>query len=110
MAVETPHFGLPFTLRASGATVVEQDSVDDVANCCTVILMTPIGSRDLAPELGVQDLTFRHRPVLAGHIESLVATQEPRAKLLIHERTDEYDRFIERITVGISLTREGAVV
>ena len=102
MAVDSPHFDLPFRLLSTGAAVSEQDTYDDVANCVEAIVRTPYGFRDDAPNFGFPSVELRPMPVISSEIRDVVDAQEPRATILISERPDFYDQLIDRITVEVS--------
>jgi hypothetical protein len=100
--IETPRFDLPFRIGQQGAAVVEQDTLDDVANCVVVVLSCPRGWREEAPNFGVPDFAFKRQPIGTEQINSLVSSQEPRAVLVVNERPDLYDELIDRINIGVS--------
>lgn len=79
MAVKIPHMAYPFMWSASGhAHVLEQDYLEEVANCCEVILKCPVGVRIELPEFGTPDQTFRPKAdpeVILG----VLSRWEPRA-------------------------------
>src|SRR5215831_3748801 len=102
MAVDSPHFDLPFRLLSTGAAVAEQDTYDDVANCVECIVRTPYGFRDDAPEFGFPSVELLQQPVITSEIREVVDVQEPRAVIVITERPDFYDQLIDRITVEVS--------
>lgn len=103
--VDAPHFDLPFRLDGSSFAVVEQDSIEDVADCVTVIASTPIGWRDEAPTFGIPDPTFLKQPLDAQEIAREIGSQEPRALLIVEERPDLQDELIDRINIGVSTVR-----
>lgn len=104
-SVETPHFDVPLRLQGSSFAVVEQDTIEDVADCVTVIVSTPIGWRDEAPTFGIPDLAFVRQPLDAQELAREIGSQEPRAQLIIDERPDQYDELIDRINIGVSTVR-----
>ena len=54
-----PHLRIPFRITSSGAAdVVEQDSIDDVAQCVEVLLRTRPGDRPEVPEYGIDEPLF----------------------------------------------------
>jgi hypothetical protein len=108
MAVDTPHFDLPFVLGRAGANVVEQDTIDDIANCVLAIALTHVGWREEVPEFGLPDYALRNQPLGADDIKMTMSTQERRAVLLVTERPDKIDPLIDRINVGVSLYRRSA--
>jgi phage baseplate assembly protein W len=79
--VDVPHFALPLRLDGTGGfAVLEQDSVDDVAQCVAVVLATPVGSRAEAPTFGVPQVEFTST-VPAEDLVEAVVEWEPRADL-----------------------------
>jgi phage baseplate assembly protein W len=97
-----PRFDLPFRLGADGAAVREQDSVEDIANCVTAILLTPVGWRTRLPGWGAPDYTFKQVPLGEQQIETLVGSQEPRAMLIVAEKRDHLDELITYVDIGVS--------
>lgn len=79
MAVTIPHLQYPFQFGADmHANVLEQDFLDEVANCCVVVLKCPVGFRIELPEFGADDQAFR----VAADPDAIVAALqqwEPRA-------------------------------
>ena len=90
MAVLTPHFDLPFKF---GATV-EQGTAQDVANCIYMICATPIGYRDEAPLIGIENLAFDTPPVMKEHVRTAISVQEPRADMMFSEHGTEFERIV----------------
>lgn len=82
---QVPHFAYPFRFAANGhARVLEQDFVDEIANCCQVILKTTIGSRPELPEFGVNELVFQARNRLStDDLMAVLQRWEPRADAAI---------------------------
>lgn len=82
MAILTPHFDLPFKFGA----VVEQGTVQDLANCVYAIVVCPTGFRDLVPDFGTSDLAFTPQPVMNDKVSTAIADQEPRAEMYFSEQ------------------------
>lgn len=79
---QIPHLAYPFRLGGNGhARVLEQDTVDEVANCCQVILKTPVGMRIELPEFGYDDPAFSRGTVRADVLAMALNRWEPRATL-----------------------------
>jgi phage baseplate assembly protein W len=104
-SVETPHFDIPFRLSGSSIAVVEQDSIDDVADCVVVIVSTPIGWRDEAPTFGIPDQAMIRQPLDAAELARDIGSQEPRALLIVDERVDQTDELIALVNIGVSTVR-----
>lgn len=109
MSYQTPHFDLPFRFITVGtdqkAATVEQDTVDDVANCVLASLLTHTGQRPEVPSFGAGDLTFKQQPLDASAIIEKVTVDEPRASLLFSQQPNALDVLIDQVVVSVS-TRE----
>jgi phage baseplate assembly protein W len=100
--VFNPHFDIPFRFTSSGGVaLVEQNTFDDIANCVEVIVRTPLGFRDDAPEFGFPDLALLQQPIITKDLVDLVQAQEPRSVVLISERPDFFDNLIDRVTIQV---------
>lgn len=103
--INTPHFDLPFRWGTDGhATVVEQDSWKDVANCVLNILDTTVGRRIESPGFGVTDPTFEKQPINLAALTEAVIAQEPRAALLMEQNPDQFDSLIADVLVQLTVT------
>jgi len=101
---DTPHFNLPFSFGLNGVDVVEQDTLDDVANCVVAILVTHTGFRDYVPEFGSADYTFRQQPIGIDDVLGVIGSQEPRAVTSGEERFSRYDTLIDILQIKLSIT------
>lgn len=80
--VTVPHLAIPFGLNSDGSvSVVEQDTVEEVAQCVQVLLGTVEGQRQFVPTYGIPDPTFVGLDQLA--VEQAVADWEPRAQITV---------------------------
>lgn len=83
---DRPHLAYPLQLTDGGyLKVYEQDTLEDVRNCVSVLMRTPIGARSLAPLVGVPDPTFTrgvNGPVLKRILEH-PENGEPRADVTV---------------------------
>lgn len=96
-------------LAGKSIAVVEQDSYTDVVNCLHAIVRTPVGYRDEAPEFGVPDMLFMTQPAgienhLSG-IEEVIASQEPRASVVVTESMSIAD--VLSLVVRLDVSQEG---
>jgi hypothetical protein len=99
-----PHFDLPFRFTGGtpgGVPVQEQGTFEDVANCVEMIVRTPLGFRDDAPDFGFPELELLEQPILTKDVLELVQAQEPRAAVFISEMPDKLDVLIDRLTVEV---------
>lgn len=87
------------------ANVVDQDTLDDVANCVQAILATELGERLDKPNFGIPDQVFELQPLDLETLIQMVESQEPRAQILMTQITDSQDIMIDRITAGIALRK-----
>lgn len=97
-----PHFDIPFRLTSGGsAALVEQNTFEDITNCVEVIVRTPLGFRDDAPEFGFPDLALLQQPIVTKDLIELIEAQEPRASILMTEHPDYLDNLIDRVTIQV---------
>lgn len=84
--VDIPHLLFPLRLTEAGTlAVLEQDTIEDVRQCVTVLLRTPLQARPLAPEVGVPELLFGAQIdalLLAAALED-PQTGDPRARVTV---------------------------
>jgi hypothetical protein len=103
MATLVPHFDLPFQfIGSANASVVEQDSLDDVTNCVTACVATVIGQRQELPEFGIPDLTLQTQPVYRPDVLAQVLSWEPRAAVVLDQQPDLFDSLIAHVTLSVS--------
>lgn len=79
---EVPHIAFPLRRDPDGLAQVEQDELDDVRQCVHVLLLTPRGSRPLAPDIGVEDPTFADE-IDTELLETQLEEMEDRARVTI---------------------------
>jgi hypothetical protein len=91
-----------------GASCVEQDSFDDVANCVETIIRTPYGFRQDNITFGFPSLELLTQPVTSEAIRQIIAGQETRASLIMDEQPDTFDPLIDRVTVEVGQMEGGA--
>ena len=104
---DLPHFDLPFRFDASPqAAVVEQDSVEEIAECALAVLLCPLGYRVELPEFGLADPTFSSPEVDVEAVREAVETWEPRAQLLVGAERDAIDQLVERVQVLVQVRTE----
>lgn len=99
--MQTPHFDIPFRFGAKGAVTVEQDSFEDIANCVEVIVRTPVGFRDDNPSFGFPQTEFSQQPIITSDVVEIVASQEPRAVVVMSDKPDALDELIDRILIDV---------
>lgn len=105
----TPQFAMPFRLNVAGtdALTVAEDSEDDVRSCVEVLIRTPVGFFEEAPELGGQPEPFEEGDVDLDEIQSAVSQWEPRADPLIEAHPDFLDALISNINIEARVTDDG---
>lgn len=84
-----PKLRVPLEMGARGLRTVEQDSVDEVAQCVYAILATPLGSRLEQPEFGIEDDTFELQPLDLSAWQEAIASWEPRARTLADQDLED---------------------
>ena len=96
---DIPHFAVPFRITGTSATVVEQDSDEDILACAETILRTPVGSRIEEPEFGMEDPTFTTDPAVIERVAiDALHEWEPRTTALAEA---EIDDLIAKATVNL---------
>lgn len=99
---DVPHFDLPFRWDSTGhVAVVEQDSVDDVANCVEAVVRTRVGERDEHPNFGSPERLFGELPVTTEELRAAIERWEPRAGLLIEAAPDRLDDLLTRVRIRV---------
>jgi phage baseplate assembly protein W len=74
------HFAIPFTYDATGsASVLQQDTLEEVSQCVRVLLSTPTGTRVEQFDYGIPDPTFTDDAQMVAQITAAVGRWEPRA-------------------------------
>jgi phage baseplate assembly protein W len=87
MKATTPHLAAPFSITASGAEVVEQNSPEEVESCVRNIIVCPMQYRIEQPSFGVVPVQFQTPPVGPAGLQQQVEAWEPRADLSVIETT-----------------------
>jgi hypothetical protein len=103
---DVPHFDLPFRFASSSAAVVEQDSLEEIANCVYAVLVCPLGFRVELPTYGTPDPTFSMPSPDLDELREVVTTWEERASVLLDEHADQYDELIARVGVVVQARTE----
>lgn len=100
-----PHLDWPVRVGANGHLVTnEQDSVDDIATCVAISLLTPPGYRDDEPDFGSRP-DFPLLPVNLAELASQIARDEPRAQLSLRDDANTRQDLELRITARLTLAR-----
>jgi phage baseplate assembly protein W len=100
-----PHLALPFSYVNGIPQVVEQGTIEDIANCVEVALRTHVGERKELPDFGTADLTFQQQPVSLSALLTQIELHEPRVIALLEQAPDALDSLILKIKAKVS-TRE----
>lgn len=100
MPVAMPHLRLPFSVVNGRAQVVEQNSIEEVTQCVLACLSTPYGSRQDAPEYGIDAGLFSKQSIRQDISPILAAVEEaePRARLL---GSVELESLVRRIVIEV---------
>jgi hypothetical protein len=86
---DVPHIQWPVRLEGARLATVEQDSLEDVAQCVALVLSTTPGTRLELPEFGRPDPTFSEGGADPTALEDAVNEWEPRAALQFDPELDE---------------------
>lgn len=102
-----PHFDLPFRMSAQSGgispAIVEQDTIEDVANCCEMGLRYRQTERFLVPTFGLTDPVFQEQPIDTATMIAEVLHHEPRGQMLMDQEPDAIDVLIVRVNTEVSL-------
>ena len=101
MTVMVPHFAFPFSVNGSSFIVREQDSVEEIQDCVTVLVLTPVGSRLVLPSYGTPETLYAQTPVDVDSILTNMNEWEPRASVVLAETLDTLDEKITYIRAQI---------
>lgn len=102
MAVETPHFAIPFRMGVRSFLAVEQDTDDDIISCVYNLLLTRVGEREMNPDFGSPEFVFQTQPLDVDRLIDIIAEFEPRAIPVIQQSPDLVDKLVTNIQVAIS--------
>jgi len=101
--VEIPHFDLPFRLLgSSGAAVVPQDSLTDIANCVEAAVRTQQGTRKEIPTFGVVEMTFGQQPLNVNDLMAYIVEHEPRAELMTEQNPKALEDIVAEVKLHVS--------
>lgn len=98
---DVPQFDLPFRFDDGREVVVEQDSLDDIANSVEALLRTRVGDRDGLPRFGTPDLVFAEQPILEEPLIAQIRAWEPRVDVLIQQDRDRFDETLVRLQITV---------
>lgn len=99
----TPHLKIPFQVGTDHAVMtVEQDTIDEIAQCVSVLLLTTVGERLEVPDYGIPDITFNTTLPLAT-IRTAIERWEPRATAMVTDEVDSLDELLRHIGVTLSV-------
>lgn len=100
---DSPHFQIPFRLERGAFAVVEEDSLEEIANCVYAIFATEYDWREEEPGFGITDQTFLQGGANLEELKSAARDWEPRAELLAET---EWEELVERVRVTVNYTTE----
>lgn len=106
MSADVPHFALPFRFTSPHAAVVEQDSIDEIADCVLAVMLCPYGYRVELPEFGLPDPVFSTPHVDVVQMRQAVELWEPRAALVLQEHPDLADALISHVETLVRVRTE----
>lgn len=97
-----PHLRFPFQIIGSTASVVEQDTYDEIAQCVQIVLTTDVGERIEVPTYGVSNPVFStdSQARQQAMIEAL-NTWEKRWQGTLEITVDNVDEFMHHIHVEL---------
>lgn len=107
---DTPAFAMPFRLNPAGTepVVLAEDSEEEVRSCVEVLIRTPLGFFEEAPELGASPNPFEEGGPDMDEIQSAVSQWEgARADALIETRPDLLDDLVSNINIEARVRSNG---
>lgn len=100
--VRVPHFDYPFHFGYTGhASVVEQDSAQEITTCITTCLLTNKGDRIELPTFGIDPLIFDRQPLPLDRLYSDIVEQEPRALMALSQSPDPTNMLTDLINIVV---------
>lgn len=100
-----PHLDWPVRVGSNGHLASNgQDSIDDIATCVAISLLTPPGFRIDEPEFGTR-LDFPLLPVDLSALGSQLARDEPRAALTFVDDPPSRQDLELRVSARLTLAR-----
>lgn len=104
--VLVPHLAFPFRIERDGtAAVLEQDTLEEIAQSVQILMTTHEGERLEVPDYGIADLVFGVDLDLEA-VSSAVEEWEPRAAARVQDRIDEEDELVRNVFARVT-TRDG---
>lgn len=101
MDVDIPKLKIPFSIDVTRqVAVLEQDSLDEIAQCVYVLLSTEIDSRIEMPDYGLPSQAFKKNGVDTEEIRETVGAWEPR--VLDMEIETEWEGVLQRVMVMVN--------
>lgn len=98
---EIPHFRTPFQFIAGVPAEVEQDSIDERAQCVETVLLTEPGTRLENADFGTPPMVLTEAPLDVELIANAVHRWEPRVNALITETGDTWDELVRHVSVRV---------
>lgn len=98
-----PHLRLPLRVEVHTASLstVEQDTLDEVAQCVEVVLATEPGTRLDLPQFGTPSYLFAQHPLDLAHAVNSIATWEPRGSTTL--TTEAIDQLTLRLQAVVQV-------
>ncbi len=97
--IDTPKFRFPFNISNNRAEIVEQDSIDEIAQCVYAVLATEEGSRVEEPEFGIEDQAHKKNGADISSIREAISTWEPRVQEF--ESEEDWDDVMQKVRLII---------
>src|SRR4051794_33709970 len=98
-----PHLKLPFHIGGRGAAdVIEQDSIEEIAQCVQVLVSTRLGERIEIPNYGIPDQVMTVESVArTASLATQIERWEPRARVAVNAAPDDVDELIRILGVKV---------
>lgn len=101
---DRPHISHPFTRDpvTGSVRVVEQDTVEHIMSCETVIVLHPLGARQDRPEFGWAWPELANAPIDVGSLEQALRQFEPRGEANASQYLDVVEAAV-RVSVDVAV-------
>ena len=100
---DVPHLSLPLRMTGDHLAVVDQDTVDELANNVRAIVSFVRGERPEDPGFGIEPILFGTVPLNLSDIEATIAVYEPRATVNVSENFDVTDPTADRVSIEVTM-------
>ena len=101
---DVPHLSLPLRVIGQTFAVVDQDTVDELANNIKAVTSFAQGQRADDMRFGILPMPFDNRPLNLDDLNTTIAIYEPRADATVSEAPyDPNDPTAARVSIAVTM-------